>query len=154
MPKYYKAFRGDLTGWNDYQFESGKTFTDEEGLYYADTISTCLITYHEPDTRIFEVAIDKPCYKCIDAVHGSVAYQAKSITLTRELSRAEIADILIQERCPLERAVRLGLDFEALKRFPRQKLDYSQRHTIQTAKTLSHQEKAELIALHKTTWFR
>ena len=153
MPKYYKAFRGDLTGWNNYQFESGKTFTDEEGLYYADTISKCLITYHEPDTRIFEVVIDQPCYKRID-IDGSVAYQAKSITLTRELSRAEIADILIQERCPLERAVLLGLDFETLKRFPCQKLDSSQRHIIQIAKTLSHQEKAELLALHKKTWFR
>ena len=153
MPTYYKAFNHDLTGWNDYQFAPGETFTDEEGLYYADTISKCLATYNDPDSRVFEVQIDGPCYKRID-FDGSVAYQAKSITLLRELSKAEIADILIAENCSLERAVLFGLDFETLCRFKRQKLTSDQQYAIQQSRYLTTEEKIQLLKRHKKAWFR
>lgn len=150
---YYKAFKHDLTGWNDYQFAPGETFTDDEGLYYADTISKCLATYHAPDSRVFEVQIDGPCYKRID-LDGSIAYQAKSITLLRELNKDEIANILISENCPLERAVLFGLDFDTLCRFKQQKLTSDQQYIIQQSHNLTTEEKMMLFKRHKRTWFR
>jgi len=93
---HYKAFHGDLTSWNGFQYDIGKTYHLEKGTelemckrgFHCCELALNCIEYYEPTARFCEVQIGS--YYITQ--NGKTV--TDSITILRELERPEIDQLL------------------------------------------------------------
>lgn len=111
--KYYKGLDDNLRGRNGFQYEIGKEFTADTDdswhwLHFARKV-TDAIWYGK---RVVEVEPVKPTQ-----YYGNYSdLNAKTIRIVRELSRDEIFEKLIEEKCPVFGMVYIEPTFEELLR--------------------------------------
>jgi len=121
--KYYKGLDENFCGMNDYQYEVGKAFTADTDntwhwLYFAGRATDAL----RYGPRIAEV---EPLTEANQ--FGSKAdMNARSIRIVRELSRDEIIDTLVEEKCPFFLMGKVEPSYEQLMRHKNhiQRFDY------------------------------
>ncbi len=110
---YYKGLDDALCARNGFRYEIGKSYAAETDdpwrwLHFAKKVTTA-ISY---GTRIVEVEpLTRVCR------YGSYSdMNAEKIRIVRELSRDEVIDKLVQEKCPVYRMVYYKPTYEELLR--------------------------------------
>ena len=109
---YYKGLDENLCGKNGFQYEIGEEFTadtddDLHWLHFTKSVSNAI----EYGPRVVEV---KPITKIMKSLR-SKDMNAKTIRIVRELSRQEIIENLIDERCHLYKMTRFKPDYRELR---------------------------------------
>ena len=119
---FYKSFDKDLRGRNGFQYEVGKTFEPDTKdqwywLHFGEYVSSTLI-HNNQDIRICEV---KPLgqvnfYRTFADGYNKGEYNTDKLLIVRELSRDEIFEKLIEEKCNPGLFFKLKPPFEVLLR--------------------------------------
>lgn len=123
---YYKSFDENLCGYGGYQFEIGRTYETETkdtwNWYHFAAYASATLIYYKENLRICEV---EPLGKkkfFHDHVDGFCKgyYTTNEIRIVRELSRDDLFDVLIAEKCPLHLMLPLKPPYEILLQFKKQ----------------------------------
>lgn len=114
---FIKAFTADLTGYGGYQFEIGKTYetdTDDDWrwFHYTASAAQALRQYNSPDTRFCEVESMAPSKRF--RAHYTDYYTTAKLRIVREISRDDVLQMLMAERCPFYLLTRLDPPYDVL----------------------------------------
>jgi len=105
---YYKSFNDLLQGRNNYQFEINKIYQIDhsdtwEWFHFAEYISSTLI--HNGKNNEYRICVVEPLGKInkfparYDGYNKGNYFTTNRIKICRELSKEEIFEILIEEKC-------------------------------------------------------
>jgi len=120
---YYKGFDANLCGWEDYQFEVGRTYTtdidDNWSWYHYTQYASATLNYFDSGVRICEVEPlgEIKRFRYAADGYGKGYFTTNKIRILRELTRAEIFDTLIDEKCSLFLMLKLKPPFEVLQKY-------------------------------------
>lgn len=147
---FFKSFDKNLQGRNGFQYEIGKTFvpgTDDQWhwLHFSAYVAGTLI-HNDADMRICEV---KPLgqvnfYHCTLDGYNRGEYNTDQLMIVRELSRDEIFDRLIREKCRPSLFLKLKPPFEVLIQV-KDRLTKGDKLTIIALPYLTVQQKKRLL---------
>lgn len=114
---FIKAFNADLTGYGGFQFEVGQTYetdTDDNWrwFHYTASAAQALRQYNSPDTRFCEVESMAPSKRF--RAHNTDYYTTAKLRIVREISRDDVLQMLMAERCPFYLLTRLDPPYDML----------------------------------------
>jgi len=114
---FIKAFNADLTGYGGFQFEVGQTYetdTDDNWrwFHYTASAAQALRQYNSPDTRFCEVESMAPSKRF--RAHNTDYYTTAKLRIVREISRDDVLQMLMAERCPFYLLTRLDPPYDVL----------------------------------------
>lgn len=114
---FIKAFNADLTGHGGFQFEVGQTYetdTDDNWrwFHYTASAAQALRQYNSPDTRFCEVEPMAPSKRF--RAHNTDYYTTAKLRIVREISRDDVLQMLMAERCPFYLLTRLDTPYDVL----------------------------------------
>lgn len=149
---YFKGFDADLCGRNDYQFEVGSTYETDDWdtwswFHYTKYVSATII-YFDSRMRVCEVEPLGDTKYFRDALDGyrKGYFTTNKLRIVRELSRDEIFDRLMQEKCSMFLMLKLEPPFEVLlDNKPRIRGNYC--HSVLHREDLTNHEKRQLLPL-------
>lgn len=147
---YYKGFNGDLRGRNDYTFQVGNVYSTEiddtwSWFHYAAYASATL-NYFDSDIRICIVEpVGEKCFfrSSLDGYNKGY-YTTNKIRIVRELSRSEIFQILVAEKCPFRMILKLRPPYPFLFNHKNQIRGSCCRNIIER-NDLSYEERKSLL---------
>lgn len=153
---YYKGFNGNLCGFDDYRFEIGRTYTtdidDNWSWFHYTKYASATINYFQEDMRICEVEPLGEIKTFRDALdgYGKGYFTTNKLRIIRELSRDEIFETLLLERCSLFLIQKLNPPFDVLMYY-KSEIRGNKCHSILQADHLTDEEKRTLLpkAWHK-----
>jgi hypothetical protein len=147
---YYKGFDANLCGYHDYPFEVGRTYStdidDTWSWYHYTRYISATINYFEGDMRICEVEPLGETRRFRDALDGfgKGYFTTNKLRIVRELSRDEVFDILLAEKCPLFLIKKLNPPFEVLMQYKNQ-IRGDRCHWILSMAHLTDEQKRDLL---------
>lgn len=147
---FYKGFDGELCGRDKYSFEVGRTYsTDTQDTWswyhYTKHVSATLI-YFDANIRICEVEpLGKQVFfkSNLDGF-GKGYYTTNEIRIVREMTREEIYEIIIGEKCSLFLFLKLSPPFNVLLQY-KAKIRGSYCHSILGMRHLTEEQKKVLL---------
>lgn len=147
---YYKGFNANLCGWEDYQFEVGQTYTmdidDTWSWYHYTKYVSATLNYFDKGIRVCEVeplGETRRFHAAADGF-GKGYFTTNKIRILRELTRAEIFDALMAERCSLFLVLKLEPPFEVLQEY-KSSIRGNYCHSILGSDYLTDDEKRALL---------
>ena len=147
---YFKGFDANLCGYNNYPFEVSAVYETEDWdtwswFHYTKYVSATL-NYFESDMRVCEVEPLGKTKFFRDALDGyrKGYYTTNRLHIVRELSREEIFDRLMQEKCPVYLLLKLNPPYEVLLQI-KSHIRGSYCHKVLHRKDLSDDEKRQLL---------
>lgn len=120
---YYKGFDSNLCGYGGYQFAVGHTYAmyidDTWSWYHYTRYASATINYFEEEMRICEVEPLGDIKRFHDALdgYGKGYFTTNKLRVLRELSREEIFETLLAEKCSLFLILKLNPPFEVLMEY-------------------------------------
>ena len=123
MDMYYKGFDSDLCGYDKFQFRVGRIYINDindnwSWFHYTDLASATII-YFDKGMRICEVEPLGEVKRFRDPLDGvgKGYFTTSKIHIVRELSREEIFETLIAEKCPFFLITKLDPPYEVLMNY-------------------------------------
>lgn len=145
---YFKACTKDLTGYGGFQFEIGKTYSTDDlddwrWFHYTKYLAQTLRYYHEPDTRFLEVT---PLGNRQHFVTGDTNYWTTNLLqIVRELTREEVYERLLAEKCSFYDLCHLHPPYEVLKKALPRRLSFTVKQMIAAQPNLTLEQKKDLL---------